>query len=47
MESMYPKLALCGSKNECPRNDTVFFLKYEVCKGIVSLAGLQISVVFK
>ena len=25
MESKYPELALCGSKTECARTDTVFF----------------------
>ena len=37
MESIYPKLALCGSKNECARTDTVFFPISEFSKGTVSL----------
>ena len=37
MESIYPKLALCGRKNECARTDTVFFHIYEVSKVTVSL----------
>ena len=37
MESIYTGLALYGSKNECARTDNVFFLKSEVCDGMVSL----------
>ena len=37
MESIYPELALCGSKNECARTDTVFFPIFEVSDGTVSL----------
>ena len=37
MESIYPELALCGSKNECARTDTVFCSISEVSKGTVSL----------
>ena len=37
MESRYTKLALCGSKNECARTDTVFFPISEVSEGTVSL----------
>ena len=38
MESIYPKLALCGRKNKCVlRTDTVFFLISEVSDGTVSL----------
>ena len=36
MESIYPKLALCGGKNECARTDTVFFRLSEVSEGMVS-----------
>ena len=38
MESIYPELALCGSKNECARTDTVFFTISEFSEGTVSLA---------
>ena len=37
MESIYTELALYGSKNECPRNDTVFVPISDVCDGTVSL----------
>ena len=37
MESIYTKLALYGSKNECARTDTVFYPISEVCDGTVSL----------
>ena len=40
MESIYPKLALCGRKNECGRTDTVFFPISEVSEGTVSLMGI-------
>ena len=33
MESIYPKSALCDSKNEFARTDTVFFPIYEVSDG--------------
>ena len=38
MESLYPKLALCGSKNLGARTDPVFFPTTEVSKGPVSLS---------
>ena len=38
MESIYPKLALCGSKNECAMTDTVFPHLSEVSEGTVSLS---------
>ena len=31
MDSIYPKLALCGNKDMHARTDTVFFLIYQVC----------------
>ena len=37
MESLYPKLNLCGIRKECTRTDTVFFPISEVSKGTVSL----------
>ena len=37
MESIYPKLALCGRNNECFRSDTVFLPISEVSEGTVSL----------
>ena len=37
MESIYSELALCGSKNECARTDTIFVHLSEVSKGTVSL----------
>ena len=37
MESIYPELALCGSKNECARTDTVFFPISQVCTRGVTL----------
>ena len=37
MESIYTKLALYGSKNECARTHTVFLPISEVCHGTVSL----------
>ena len=40
MESIYPDLALCGSKNLCARTDTVFFPISEVNNGPVSLEGI-------
>ena len=39
MESIYPELALSGSKNYCARTDTVFFLISEVSEGTVSLSN--------
>ena len=36
MESIYPELALCGSKNECARTETVFSPISEVSEGTVS-----------
>ena len=40
MESVYTDLALCGSKNECARTDTVFSPISQVCIRGVTL-GLQ------
>ena len=40
MESVYPKLTLCGSKNVCAKTDTVFFPISEVSEGTVSLCML-------
>ena len=37
MESIYTKLALYGTKNECARTDNVFYPISEVCIGTVSL----------
>ena len=37
MESIYPELALCGSKIQCARTDTVFLHLSEVSDGTVSL----------
>ena len=37
MESVYTKLALYGSKNECARTDNFFSPISEVCNGTVSL----------
>ena len=37
MESIYPKLALCGRKNLCARTDTVFYPISEVSEGTVFL----------
>ena len=37
MKSIFSELALCGSKNECARTDTVFFPIPEVSDGTVSL----------
>ena len=37
MESIFTKLALYGSKNECARTDNVFSPISEVCDGTVSL----------
>ena len=42
MESIYTKLALYGSKNECARTDTVFLPLSEVCNGTVSLENVCI-----
>jgi hypothetical protein len=39
MESIYTKLALYGSKNECARTDTVFSPVSQVCNGTVSLSA--------
>ena len=44
MESIYPELALCGSKNECARTDTVFFPISEVSDGTVSLSNDQLQI---
>ena len=38
METKNPKLALCDSKNECARTDTVFFPISEVSASTVSLS---------
>ena len=37
MESIYPELALYGSKNEFARTDTVFFPLSQVCTTVVTL----------
>ena len=37
MEIIYPKLALCGSKNECAKTDNVFLPISKVSEGTVSL----------
>ena len=37
MKSIYTKLALYGSQNECARTDNIFFPIFEVCNGTVSL----------
>ena len=37
MGSIYTELALCGSKNECARTDTVFLQLSGVSEGMVSL----------
>ena len=37
MESIYTKLAVYGSTNECARTDNVFLPISEVCDGMVSL----------
>ena len=39
MESIYPELALCGSKNECGRTDTVFSPISQVCTRGVTLTA--------
>ena len=44
MKSIYPKLALCGSKNVWARTDTVFFPISEVSDGTVSLVLCRFSV---
>ena len=44
MESIYPELALCGSKNACAMTDTVFFPISEVSDGTVSLGVVSINV---
>ena len=41
MESIYTKLALCGSKKECARTENVFSPISEVCDGTVSLVILD------
>ena len=38
MESIYPELALCGSKNECARTNLVFLHLSEDSEGTVSLS---------
>ena len=49
MESIYSELALCGSKNECARTDTVFVHLSEVSKGTVSLmlTGKMMGLIMK
>ena len=53
MESIYPELALYGSKNERARTDTVFLPISEVCDGTVSLytecdlAGIETNTLVK
>ena len=44
MESIYPKLALCGRNNECARTDTVFLPISEVSDGTVSLGSKFMAV---
>ena len=46
MESIYTKLALYGSTNECARTDAVFLPISEVCDGTVSLAKLRFILIF-
>ena len=41
MESIYLKLALCGSQNECTRTDNVFFPISQVCTRGVTLTKLR------
>ena len=43
MESIYTKLALCGSKKEWARTDTLFLYLSEVSKGTVSLITSKIG----
>ena len=43
MESIYTKLALCGSKKEWARTDTLFLYLSEVSKGTVSLIKSKIG----
>ena len=45
MKSIYPELALCGSKNECATTDTVFFRISETSNGTISLEDLRLSYV--
>ena len=43
MESIYPEVALDGSKTEFARTDTVFLHLSEVSKGTVSLTTLFVE----
>ena len=43
MESIYPKLALCGSKTECAKTDAVFFPISQVSEGTVSLCAHYVA----
>ena len=43
MESIYPELALCGSKNESARTDIALHHLSEVSKGTVSLTQGKIT----
>ena len=43
MECICTKLALHGSKNECPRTDTVFLPISEVCDDTVPLSATEKS----
>ena len=48
MKSVYPELALCGSKNECVRTDTVFSSISEVCTmGMTLLKSFQTQKQYK
>jgi hypothetical protein len=40
MDSIYPELALYGSKNECARTATVFFPVSQVCARGVTLTEI-------
>ena len=44
MESIYPELALCGSKNLFPRTDTVLVAISEVSDGTVSFIKAKTEV---
>ena len=44
MGSIHPEVALCGSKNEGARTDTVFLHLSQVSEGTVSLVTDEIQV---
>ena len=46
METTYPELALCSSKNECAKTDTVFVPISEVSEGTVSLTDIDICTLY-